>query len=579
MLRVDPTLNHIPARREHVVSLYESINQPLVNIPTHGTAPTGAYLLGTRNDHGYYTVFVYLHQPETRAVIIYVSEPRSLTADQFRIEEAEAVRFVESMGFMVDSVPFRQLAVAEQDAVMGRVPIFRPPTSTMDLYEVADERTAGGSDPIFGGLGIASADVFRRAGIATNPQILSPGQMGAPMQPQVMGQGMGPPVGYGQPHSNPGMPPPMGQGGPMGGPGPGMSGYGSGNLGVPGQPGLMVGGGLAVPGAPSQPAQPMPSMSSPSNIPGLVINNSPHSITGGLLGGNSTPPKTKTGPLSVPPTPANPQESQEAMDRLGRLLAAFVLLVGCAALPCSGCRTMTVDPNVPDPMQSQVDVGDQQLASQHYPEAVQAYAEVLKEEPHNRDALRGTGLAYMSLGRLEEAERFYRQAIQADPKWSVPKNELASLLIGTSRCEEAEGLLRTVTEDIFYPTPEFAEHNLALAFACEGRMKDAVNQLKATVLKRPHFCLGYLTLAQLAVQDKQPEVTVSACEDFETKCAKDERIANQVSPEQSAMCYLRSGMAYAQMGDVESARASFKRCQSSEQVGKECRRSLTMLPQ
>jgi len=134
MLRVDPTLNHIPARREHVVSLYESINQPLVNIPNHGTAPTGAFLLGTRNEHGFYTVFVYLHQPETRAVIIYVSEPRNLNAEQFRLEETEAVRFVESMGFMVDSLHFRQLGPVEQDAVIARVPIFRPPVATLDLY-------------------------------------------------------------------------------------------------------------------------------------------------------------------------------------------------------------------------------------------------------------------------------------------------------------------------------------------------------------------------------------------------------------------------------------------------------------
>ena len=117
MLKVDPTLNHIPARRAHVVALFESINQPLVNIPSHGTAPTAAYVLGTRNDQGRFTVFVYLSQGQTGAAVVYVCEPRGLTREQYRTEEAEAIRFVESMGFLVDNIHFPTLPPHEQDAV------------------------------------------------------------------------------------------------------------------------------------------------------------------------------------------------------------------------------------------------------------------------------------------------------------------------------------------------------------------------------------------------------------------------------------------------------------------------------
>ena len=126
MLKVDGSLDHIPAKRAHVVSLHESINQPLVNIPGYGAAPTGAFILGTRNDRGVFTVFVYLYQPQTRAVLIYVSEPRSLTAEQLGMEEKEAVRFVESMGFMVDDVGFQRLSTEEQRGVIERVRLFRP---------------------------------------------------------------------------------------------------------------------------------------------------------------------------------------------------------------------------------------------------------------------------------------------------------------------------------------------------------------------------------------------------------------------------------------------------------------------
>jgi Tfp pilus assembly protein PilF len=515
MLRVDPSLNHIPARREHVVSLFESINQPLVNIPNHGTAPTGAYLLGTRNEHGYYTVFVYLHQPETRAVIIYVSEPRNLTAEQFRIEESEAVRFVESMGFMIDSIHFRQLQATEQDAVIGRVPIFRPPPVTMDLLEVAEEVPLDRlpSDPIFGGIGPGGAEVFRRAGLVSQQQQQQ-------QQPVVQKSASGTYGAY-------------------------------------------------VPGATQPPPAPFGAQS-PAG--GLKIQATPGGSYSQPMGAPGSGPK---------PAMADPGDAAEALQRLGRLLAVFGLLLLLTVPPASACKSGGAsDPNNASQVQSQVDVGVQQLASQHWADAITTFTEVLKEDPNDREALRGSGLAYMSLGRLEDAERYYRKAIESDPKWSIPKNELATLLISTRRCEEAEQLLRSVTEDIFYATPEFAEHNLSLALACEGKAVEAISRLENILLKRPQFCLGYLTLAQLSSQNKQPEKTVHACEDFENLCAKNEKIRALVTPDQTATCCLRSGMAYAQMGDVESARTSFMCCQSAESaIGKECRRSLEMLPQ
>lgn len=605
MLRVDPSLNHIPARREHVVSLYESINQPLVNIPSHGTAPTGAYLLGTRNEHGYYTVFVYLHQAETRAVIIYVSEPRSLTADQFRVEESEAIRFVESMGFMIDSVHFRRLAAPEQDAVMSRVQIFRPAQPTMDLYEeireeAAQERRGVPADPLFGSVGPGAADVFRRAGIGAGqtigPATPSIGPVPGPFAgaPSPMSGITGIPASMpgnmsGLPGNASGLPSPM----------PGRPSAWEGARGLAGGPVGMAGGPAATPstltgigdtvsGAQvTLGAHPGMIPQYPGSGPPIGPQGSQPPVYGGALA------STTTGSLAIPPSssmqiplsgaqssPArDSQETSEALQRLGRLLAAFSILLaaGAGAFACKSAEAP-----VGNRVQSEVDVGTQHLAQQHWADAITSFSEALKEDPNEREALRGSGFAYWSLGRLDDAERFYRRAIQADPKWSFPKNELAVVLTQTkqsARCEEAEQLLRGVLEDIFYPTPEFADHNLAKALACEGKVGEAVTRLETLVTKRPYFCLGYLTLAELSSQAKRPELTVKACEDFDHYCAKNEKIRSQVAPEQSALCYFNSGKAYVEMGDVESARASFQRCQSSnDALGKECKQSLQLLP-
>lgn len=476
MLKVDASLNHIPAGREHVVALYESINQPLVNIPGHGTAPTFAYILGTRNKQGHLTVFVYLYQQQTGAVVVYVCEPRSLSREQYRAEEAEAVRFVESMGFLVDNVHFPTLPPHEQDAVMQRAPLFRPPasgprsspaavprsgpTSTPRGHE-APASSPRDSDALFGGLGEEESAVFRRAGLSGPPR--------------------------------------------------------------------------------------------PAGVPADVVPGSPE-----------TPPPREVESLS-----------SEAKARLGRLFGMFALLVG-VTLP--GCRTGREANEEPRSVDSHIDLGNQQLARGLWPDAVRTFETVLEADEDNKEALRGLGLAYLNLERLEEAETYYRRSIESDPKWSMPRNELAIVLMEKGDCREAQTQLEQVLKDIFYPTPEFAEHNLAKALACQGDAQGAMKKLEELVMKRPKFCLGYLTLAEISFEAKAHETTIEACDGFVANCEEDERIREQILPEHRAKCYLRKGMAYAALGDVESARAAFERCDSRGPNGRECRRSLELLP-
>ena len=528
MLKVDPTLDHVPARREHVIALFESINQPLVNIPKFGTASTGAFVLGTRNDQGAFTAFVYLYQPETRATVVYVSEPRTLTLEQYRREEQEAIRFVESMGFMVDNVHFPTLAPQEQETVMGRIPMFRPPAAP----EAAFEPGPSGSDPfgtdqldaIFGGLSDSDANAFRSG-------------MPAPASQRPTGSGSFP----GVPRSNPSNPPPY----------------------------QTHQGGSA-----------LPDTTRPGAPPGDAFGGAPGMSTPPMNSAFNSQPNLSVPPPATTPPPATaakvPGPDAAALERLGRLLGLFSILLACVlGLP----RCKTTGPTAPpEAVNSQVDIGNQHLAQGAYAEAIRAFQTALDMDERHRDALRGTALAYRQLGILDESEKFYRQAVDVDADWSIPKNELAVVLIQTNRCEEAKTLLLAVKKDIFYPTPQFAEHNLAKAEACGGNTEAAVDRLEKLVLKYPKFCLAYLTLAQMASQLKRHETTISSCDDFGYQCLEDEQIKKFVSVEDRDLCYLRKGLAYAELGDLESARASFSRCQSRGQLGKECKKSLEMLP-
>ncbi|MEQ8272172.1 MAG: tetratricopeptide repeat protein [Deltaproteobacteria bacterium] len=547
MLKVDPTLDHVPARKEHVIALYESINQPLVNIPKFGTASTGAFVLGTRNDQGAFTAFVYLYQPETRATVVYVSEPRALTLEQYRREEQEAIRFVESMGFMVDNVHFPTLAPPEQETVMGRIPMFRPPKAPEAQFDPApsasDPFGTDQLDAIFGGLSDSDANAFRSG-------------MPAPASQRPSGSGSFPSV----PRSNPTAPPPfqVHQGGSA--------------LPETTRPGAPPGGDAFAtsPGMSSPP----PLNSAFSSQPNLSVPP-PAAAT--------QPPVTNPAPTSNPAGATNPPAHSKvpgpdaaALERLGRLLGLFTILLVCLlGLP----RCKTTGPTAPpEAVNSQVDIGTQHLAQGAYAEAIRAFQVALDMDDQHRDALRGTALAYRQLGILDESEKFYRASIEVAPDWSIPKNELAVVLLQTRRCEEAKPLLEAVLKDIFYPTPQFADHNLAKAMACLGDTEGAIDRLEKLVLKYPKFCLGYLTLAQMSAELKRHETVISSCDDFVYQCLEDDAIKKFVPAEDSDLCYLRKGLAYAELGDLESARASFSRCQSRGQLGKECKKSLEMLP-
>ncbi|MFO0726885.1 MAG: tetratricopeptide repeat protein [Myxococcota bacterium] len=515
MLKVDIKLTHVVTTKDRVLSVYESINMPLVSIPNIGTATTQAFVIGVRNEHGAYTVLVVLRQSDNDANLVYVSDPYNLTAEQYRHEEAEGLRFVESMGFLMNDVAFRGLDPGAQDAYLDKTPVFTVPgrtrsEPTMDLTEVEDDAVESIPDPIFGGIvgsGIGS-------GIAPN-----------------LGSGIGSGI---------------------------VSNLGSGIQMLKGEPESPPTFGSSPGNRSFRPSPPQSRLPTPDHA--------------------SSRPAAAPTPAPQPPATPEPPDP-EVLARLGRFLSTFALLAalgGSLGLP-AGCATVPPKDELTDQARNQLDIAEQLLSQSNWPQAINAFDEVLRLAPGNKFAHHGAGLAYLYLGRSEQAEAHFRQAIEADPKFSIAKNSLATLLLGAHRCDEAAELLKAVLDDIFYPTPHFAEDNLAKAEHCLGRSQDAIARLTRVVEKRPTFCLGYLTLADISAEAKQPETTIRACDQFMNRCERHEKIGKLVSPEQRAMCYLRKGLAYASLGDIESARQALASCDSDGAYGRECRRSLELI--
>jgi hypothetical protein len=124
VFRPDPTLPFVAAAREQVVTVVESINQPQISIPGKPSQAVRGHLCGLRNADGSYSVFVAFYLPESAENVIYTHEPRELTAEAYHAAEAEGLQYLESMGFMLDNLNFRNLPAEGQERTLARVPAF-----------------------------------------------------------------------------------------------------------------------------------------------------------------------------------------------------------------------------------------------------------------------------------------------------------------------------------------------------------------------------------------------------------------------------------------------------------------------
>jgi type IV pilus assembly protein PilF len=124
MLREDPERTHVEARREDIITIYESANQPLVQIPGRAAEAAQAAVIALRAGRAF-EVLVALTFAESRQNVVYAPDA---PVPQSHLQQAldEALNFAESMGFILES-SWAGLDPRQKEEVMKRMSAFQEP--------------------------------------------------------------------------------------------------------------------------------------------------------------------------------------------------------------------------------------------------------------------------------------------------------------------------------------------------------------------------------------------------------------------------------------------------------------------
>lgn len=139
------------------------------------------------------------------------------------------------------------------------------------------------------------------------------------------------------------------------------------------------------------------------------------------------------------------------------------------------------------------------------------YHKVLEIHQAHAGALQGLATIAEGTGRYEEAEGFYRQAIQAGAEGRA-RRSLASLLARQGRGEEAERILLAMLEAD--PSDTDARFELGLARALVGNCASAIPELRAVVEAEPRRVPALFQLGNCLSRAGRPEEATEVLESF-----------------------------------------------------------------
>jgi serine/threonine-protein kinase len=154
-------------------------------------------------------------------------------------------------------------------------------------------------------------------------------------------------------------------------------------------------------------------------------------------------------------------------------------------------------------------LGSISVATGNYADAAQEFSLVLQNEPTSDAAYKGLANAYERMGKLDEAEKTYKEAIALRPQYWATYNWLGTFYYRQARAHEASEMFHQVVA--LAPDSFRGYSNLAASLMDEGLYDDSIRASQRSIEIRPSD-YGYMNLASAYFFQKRYEDAIRVYE-------------------------------------------------------------------
>jgi Tfp pilus assembly protein PilF len=118
------------------------------------------------------------------------------------------------------------------------------------------------------------------------------------------------------------------------------------------------------------------------------------------------------------------------------------------------------------------------------------------------------GVAYLSQQRPADAQKYFEQALQADPKFTVARLNLGIALLGQQKLEAARAMLVEATEQL--PNDPYAWYNLGLLYKDVGEPEKGIAAFRRVTEIKPNEPDAYYFVGYLSTQIQKYDDAIAA---------------------------------------------------------------------
>jgi type IV pilus assembly protein PilF len=192
-----------------------------------------------------------------------------------------------------------------------------------------------------------------------------------------------------------------------------------------------------------------------------------------------------------------------------KYLIRIILIITITGLSaCSSKQEVVIEKRVQEPDLIQAAALNVQLAIGYIDRGQLAVAQekldkAIEQDPDNVDAY--TTMAYLKrkVNELDEAEKYYLEALEIRSTNPNIHNNYGGLLCQMGRYDKALDEIRLAYEDPFYETPYLAYANAGTCLLDKGDYKEAETMLRKALRDQPNYAGALISMAEIGVKTEK----------------------------------------------------------------------------